>query len=177
VTKLTIHKLDPNAGDRKGEIITVEIKDILNKELAQLTSIQICQALMLMADDRCTIHHYGERGEQNNCWVEPNYHWESPATCTIRDKYWGDKQIEDFRSVCRLMCRVHGWELIDETVGLLGSGPRRRRKSRGVARYGDIPTRRDGSTRMLDRHPQNTRAQAGAQAIRDTEPTTRAMGR
>jgi hypothetical protein len=119
VAKLTIHELDPNRGDRKGDIITVEMRDIANKELAQSESIKICQALMLIADDRCVIHYYGERGEQNNCWVEPNYHWQQPATCTIRDKYWGDKQIKNFRAVCRVMARVHGWELVDETVGVL----------------------------------------------------------
>ncbi|NIP35978.1 MAG: hypothetical protein GWN18_13520, partial [Thermoplasmata archaeon] len=91
VVKITLHKTNPT-GHYKGLIITVEMKDVPNSELMQRHSIQVCQALMLMADRRCTIHDYGRRGEQNHCFVEPSYHWETPATCSIRDKYWGSSQ-------------------------------------------------------------------------------------
>jgi len=119
VMKITLHKLEKDYGTHKGKIITVEMKDVPNQELMRAHSIQVCQALMLMADRRCTIHDYGKRGEQNHCFVEPNYHWEMPATCTIRDKYWGDEQVKEFHDVCRLMARIHEWELIDETKTVL----------------------------------------------------------
>jgi hypothetical protein len=119
VVKLTIHKLDMAPADRKGDIITVEMRDVANIEWMRAGSIEVCQGLMLMADRRCVIHNYGERGEQNYCWVEPNYFWERPASCTIRDKYWGDQQIQKFRDVCRMMAELHDWELVDESLDLL----------------------------------------------------------
>lgn len=119
VTKITIHELDSERGDRRGDIITVEMKDIANEELAREASIEVCQFLMLMSSERATIHDLGESGEQNYCWVEPNYRHVHPMTCTIRDKYWGQAETLRFRQICRLMCKMHGWELVDETQNLL----------------------------------------------------------
>jgi hypothetical protein len=119
VAKITLHKLKKDYGTHKGKIITVEMREVPNIERMQRHSIQVCQALMLMADRRCAIHNYGERGEQNHCFVEPNYHWDTPAACVIRDKYWGDEQVKRFHDVCRLMARIHEWELVDETLNVL----------------------------------------------------------
>jgi hypothetical protein len=119
VAKITIHELDSVAGDRRGDIITLTMKEMNNVELARTSSIQACQMLMLAADERGTIHCYGEDGEQNHCWVEPSYRHVSPMTCTIRDKYWGQQQTIKFRQLCRVMCKIHGWELVDETQNLL----------------------------------------------------------
>lgn len=119
VTKLTIHKLDCDAGDRRGDIITLTMKEMKNVELVRTASVEACQMLMLAADERATIHCYGESGEQNHCWVEPGYRTTSPMTCTIRDKYWGHDQTIKFRQLCRLMTKLHGWELEDETQSIL----------------------------------------------------------
>ena len=119
VVKLTIHKTDPNAGDRKGDVITLEMKDVPNTDLMNAHAVEVAHGLQLMADKRATVHHLGETGEGNYCWTETGYHWDSPATCVIRDKYWGKSQIVVFRDVCRLMARIHEWELVDETMPLL----------------------------------------------------------
>ena len=119
VAKHTLHKLDPDSHDRRGDIVTVEMKDVANVETVRTTSIEVLQGMMLVAHTDCVIHQLGARGEQHHCWIEPGYHWETPVTCVVRHKYWGDKQIEDFRDVCRLMARIHKWELIDETLDLL----------------------------------------------------------
>jgi len=119
VTGLTIHELDSDAGDRRGTIITVTMKEINNVELARTYAIKTCQMLMLTADDQAGINCYGESGEQNHCWVEPGYRHVSPMTCSIVDKYWGHDQTIKFRQLCRVMAKIHGWELVDETQNLL----------------------------------------------------------
>jgi hypothetical protein len=119
VVKLTLHKPDPSAFDRKGEIVTVEMKTVPNIELMRRHAIEVLHGLQLMASDRATVHNYGESGEGNYCWTDNNYHWESPALGFIRDKYWGDEQIKAFQEICRVMCATHGWELVDETMSLL----------------------------------------------------------
>lgn len=119
VIKLTLHKLDPVSFDRKGKIVTVEMRDVPNVELMQGYGIQALHGLQLMSDRRATIHNFGERGEGNDCWTEVEWRHQHPVEAYIRDKYWGDKQIEKFRDVCRLMCEIHGWELVDETEPLL----------------------------------------------------------
>lgn len=119
VTKLVIHKLDQERGDRRGDIITVTMKEMANVELAREASIEVCQFLMLMNTGHGTIHNPGESGEQNHCWVEPSYRHVSPMQCVIRDKYWGHQETLRFRQICRVMCKVHGWELEDETQNLL----------------------------------------------------------
>jgi len=119
VAKITLHEVDINQDHYKGDIITVEMTDKPGRGSMQKESIHVCQALMLMADGRCTVHRWGERGEQNHCFVEPGYHWIQPTTCCIRDKYWGMEQIKNLHKVCRVMSQVHGWELVDETVGVL----------------------------------------------------------
>ena len=119
VVSLTLHKTDMTAYDRRGTIVTVEMKDVPNTALMQRHAIEVLYGLQLMSDKKATVHNYGETGEGNYCWTEGNYHWESPAQGLIRNKYWGEKQIEKFRDVCRLMCRIHEWKLIDETIPLL----------------------------------------------------------
>ena len=119
VTKLTIHRLDPNSHDRRGTIVTIEMKKIQNVELAREAAVEALQGMLLVAHKDCVIHQFGERGEQHHCWIEPGYHWDVPMTCKVNHKYWGDKQIADFQDVCRLMARIHEWELIDETIDLL----------------------------------------------------------
>jgi hypothetical protein len=120
VTKVTLHKLDFTKSDYKGKIITVEMKDAPNFELMRYHAVQVCQGLMLMADMSCVIHQFGEEGEQNYCFVEASYHTTSPpATCTITDKYWGQKQIGALHDTCRLMARIHEWELVDESASVL----------------------------------------------------------
>lgn len=119
VVKLTLHKADPNAYDRSGIVITIEMRDIANTDLMRSHSIEVAHALQLMSDTRATIHQWTEDTEQNDCWTEANYFWEAPATCTIRDKYWGPTRIAAFHEVCRMMCKIHKWELVDETMTLL----------------------------------------------------------
>jgi len=119
VVKLTLHKPDPNRHDRTGDVITIEMKDVPNVDLMRRQSIEVAHALQLMSDTRATIHQWTEGTEQNDCWTDNNYFWEAPATATIRDKYWGPTRIANFHKVCRMMCKVHEWELEDETVNVL----------------------------------------------------------
>jgi len=118
VVSLTLHKLRPDP-DRKGKIVTVQMREYQNLPQMKQHAVEVLHGLQLMADNRATVHNFGATGEGNHCWTETNYHWEAPAEGYIRDKYWGEKQIEKFRDVCRVMCRVHEWELVDETMPLL----------------------------------------------------------
>lgn len=119
VVKITLHKPDPNSFDRKGDVVTVTMEDVPNKDLMRRHAIEVLHALQLMADDRATIHEWWNGTEQNYCWTDTNYFWEDEVKGTIRDKYWGDDRIKNFHRLCRLMAEIHEWELVDETVGLL----------------------------------------------------------
>jgi hypothetical protein len=119
VVKLTIHKPDPNSFERTGDVITIEMKDVPNTDLMRSHAIEVAHALQLMSDTRATIHHWTEGTEQNDCWTDNNHCWTAPATAAIRDKYWGRTRVAAFHKVCRMMCRVHKWQLVDETVPLL----------------------------------------------------------
>lgn len=119
VTKVTLHDLD-QCGDRRGTIITIEMKDVANKEMMRHEGTEVLQFLTIMAGHRYTIHHLGMEGEQNDSWINADTPWkEGPIRCIIRDKYWGDTQIENFRKLVRTMAAIHGWELEDETVPVL----------------------------------------------------------
>jgi hypothetical protein len=119
VVSLTLHKPDPTTYDRRGKVVTIVMKEFKNVNLMQCHAVEVLHALQLMADQGATIHQYGETGEGNHCWTETNYHWEHPAIGYIRDKYWGERQIANFQELCRTMCQIHEWELIDETMPLL----------------------------------------------------------
>ena len=119
VVKITLHKVDQKAYDRKGPIITIEMRNVPNTDYMRQQAVEVAHGLQLMADKRATVHDLGHTGEGNYCWTETNYHWKSPATCTIIDKYWGDDQINVFYDLCRFMCGIHKWELVDETMPLL----------------------------------------------------------
>jgi len=119
VSKLVLHKTDPVAHDRSGEVITIIMRNVPNVELMRAHAIEVAHGLQLMSDTQATIHQWTEGTEQNYCWTDNNYSWEAPATAVIRDKYWGKRRISDFHEVCRMMCQVHEWELEDETMPLL----------------------------------------------------------
>lgn len=119
VVKLTLHKPDPTTYDRKGDVVTVQMRDIPNKELMRAHAIEVLHGLQLMADKRATIHQWTEGTEQNDCWTDTNYFWDEDVTGTIRDKYWGEDRIKRFHKLCRVMAEIHEWELVDETIELL----------------------------------------------------------
>lgn len=119
VVKLTLHKPDPNAYDRSGDVVTVQMKDVPNKDLMRQHSIEVLHGLQLMADSNATIHDWLNGTEQNHCWTNTNYHWDEHVEGTIRDKYWGKQRIANFHKLCRVMAEIHKWELEDETIDLL----------------------------------------------------------
>jgi hypothetical protein len=119
VVKIILHKPDPNSWDRKGDVVTVVMKDVPNTALMREHAIEVLHGLQLMADRRATIHQWNRAAEQNDCWTDNNYSWEAPATARIRDKYWGDERIKNFHTLCRTMAEIHKWELEDETMPLL----------------------------------------------------------
>lgn len=123
VKKVTLHEMNKGGGpgsyDRKGDIISIEMKDVENVEMMLNEGIEILQFLMLMVSGRNTIHNLGKDGEQNNCWIFHSYRWVRPAVVRIHDKYWGEGEIEDLRKIVRVLAKVHEWELVDETVPLL----------------------------------------------------------
>lgn len=119
VVEVTLHKLDELASDRRGDIFTVRMKEVPNFEMMRNSSIRICQMLTIMIDDRFTIHALGKEGEQNWSWVQTDHTSRTVASCTVRDKYWGDKNIHDLRVLVRVMAKIHGWKLVDETVSVL----------------------------------------------------------
>lgn len=119
VVKITLHKPDPNAYNRRGKVITIEMREVPNTELMRRQAIEVAHGLQLMADRRATIHEWFNGTEQNDCWTDNNYSWEAPVTAVIRDKYWGGDRIDKFFTLCRTMAEIHEWELVDETMPLL----------------------------------------------------------
>ena len=119
VVKITLHKPKPDGHDRLGPVITIEMKDVPNRDLMREHALEVAHGLQLMADKRATIHRWTEGTEQNDCWTDTNYFWEHPTTCTVRDKYWGRDRIKRFHKICRTMAEIHEWEIEDETVELL----------------------------------------------------------
>lgn len=119
VRKITLHKPDPSSFNRKGDVVTVRMKDVPNKDLMRRHALEALYGLQLMADERGTIHEWWNGTEQNYCWTDTNYHWDEHVEGTIRDKYWGDDRIKKFHKLCRLMAEIHEWEIEDETVELL----------------------------------------------------------
>lgn len=118
VKVVTIHELRPDY-DRRGDIITVEMKDVANVEMMIRGGIEVLQFLTFISNDRYPIRHLGRDGEDNDSWIFTSYRHERPAKARIHHKYWGDQQIETIRKTTRMMASIHGWELVDETVPLL----------------------------------------------------------
>lgn len=118
VTTVTIHELKP-CSDRRGDIITVQMKDVENVKMMIRGAVEVLQFLTFMSNDRYPIRSLGKDGEDNDSWIFTSYPWDRPAKARIHHKYWGDNQIEKIRQVTRMMAKIHGWELIDETVPLL----------------------------------------------------------
>lgn len=118
VKVVTIHEMKP-CHDRRGDIITVEMKDVPNVDLMLRAGIEVLQFLTLISNDRYPIRSLGREGEDNDSWIFTTYRHERPAKARIHHKYWGDTQINQIREVTRMMAKIHEWELVDETVPLL----------------------------------------------------------
>lgn len=117
VKTVTLHELKP-CSDRRGDIITVEMKDVPNADMMFRHAIEVLQYLTIVSNDRYTIREIGKDGEDNDSWIFTR-RWERPIRACIHHKYWGDRQIENIRQLTRTMAKIHEWELIDETVSLL----------------------------------------------------------
>lgn len=117
VEEVTLHQLE-SCFDRRGDLISIKMKDIPNIEMMRRNGIEVLQYLTFMSGYRYSIHHLGQDGEQNDSWICTGFR-QKPAVVSIRHKYWGERQIEDFRKLVRTMAQIHEWKLVDETVPLL----------------------------------------------------------
>lgn len=118
VSHITLHLIDQQIVDCKGTIATVESRPLPNPPRDTEDIVAVCQALISMADDQCSISSLGRSGEQNGCFLSVFFSGDS-LYCRVVDHYWSWQRIDKFRTICRCMAGIYGWDLVDETVPVL----------------------------------------------------------
>jgi len=126
VERVSFHKLESRRNypddSRRGVILMLYMKNIPNRELAVDTGVYLCQLVAMLVHPHNTIHTLYKTGEQANCWIDLVFKPETDhvgPVISIRDKYWGDREVETAKRIVKALADRHGWAVEDKSEGLL----------------------------------------------------------
>ena len=119
IEKVVIHKLGKGF-DRRGRLATFYLKKVPNSDYGYSESARLIRGMINLLSSNYempwTDPEVAEKylfGEAQDCWLNKDgemVEGQAIPTLDIQHKYWGDTQIDAFRSICQTMALLHGWQ-------------------------------------------------------------------